>query len=198
MWCHTWDFLLLTRDTWGQEDVKKPGVHSYSCKGSPLPYNDSQQVAAVASPVTCTNQQGSASHLVGDCRQLHWSRTLIEPEQVITHPLIIDLWKRSKKICMFSLCLISSTYQGIVDPISSAHCAGTFYCNLTISERKKGLQEGKNGGGWEGTSWVQESCLVLWGALPVCAGFPVGRAQWRAFSLIQCAFYLRRLLADLV
>lgn len=73
------------------------------------------------------------SVIAGSCIEVG---SLIEPERMITHPRTIDLWQRSKKICMFSLCLIPSTYQGIIVRMSSAHCAGTFCCILTVSERK--------------------------------------------------------------
>lgn len=139
MWCRTWDFLLLTRDTWGQEDVKIPGVHSYCSKGSPLPYSDCYiSAGGCCGHPSYMHQPGwqclaSCLWLQGSCIEVG---SLIEPKQLITCPLIIDLWKRPKKICMFSLCLIPSTYQGIVVPMSSACCAGIFCCSLTVSERK--------------------------------------------------------------
>lgn len=100
------------------------------------------------------------SVIAGSCIEVG---SLIEPERMITHPRTIDLWQRSKKICMFSLCLIPSTYQGIIVRMSSAHCAGTFCCILTVSERKdlKVCRRKKKWRKWEGTSWVQESCLVF-------------------------------------
>lgn len=122
-------------------------------------------------------------------------------------PLLTDPCDRPKRVHVFSSCLILNVYHGCVAPLSplpsvqgpsAAIWQEVNERFIHLNERDLKVWNRKRRGGCEGTCQVCESCFVFWGALPVCAGFWVGRAQWRAFSLIQCVFYLRRLLADLV
>lgn len=116
-------------------------------------------------------------------------------------PLLTGWCDRPNRVHVLSLCLIPLMYHGCVAPLSplpSVQGPSAAIWREVNERRDLKVWRRKRRGGCEGACQVWESWFVLSGALPMCTGFWVGRAEWRAFSLIQCVFYLRRLLADLV
>lgn len=175
-------------------------------KRSPLAYTEShlpQDMAAVTSQLYVPSTRSLPSTLCVTAEHLCWSRNSRWnwSADFSPCPLLTDLCYRPKRIHVFSLSLILNTYHGSVAPLSplpSVQGPSAAVWQEVNERRDLKVWSKKRRGGCEGTSQVWESCFVFWGALPMCAGFLVGRAQWRAFSLIQCVFYLCRLLADLV
>lgn len=110
------------------------------------------------------------------------------------YPLLTDSCDKPKRVHMFSLCLILNIYHGSVAPLSAlpfVQLPSAAVWEEVDGRRDLKVRSRKGTGGCEGASQVWESCLVFWGALPMCTGFLVGRAQWRAFSLIQCVLSLQ-------
>lgn len=160
-------------------------------------------MAVVASQLDVPSTRSVPSILCATAGHLCWSRN--SPwswsADFSPCPFLTDSCDKPKRVHMFSLCLTLNTYHGSVAPLSplpSVQGPSAAVWQEVNERRDLKAWSRKRRGGCEGTSQVWESCFVFWDALPMCTGFLVGRAQWRAFSLIQCVFYLRRLLADLV
>ena len=112
-----------------QREMRTEGCEDAGCaqlllsKGSPLPYAQShlcQGAAVVASQVCVPSSRAVPSVLCVTAGHLCWSRNSpwTGSADCPPCPLLIDSWDRPKRVHMFSLRLIPSTYQGSVAPLS--------------------------------------------------------------------------------
>lgn len=201
MCCCGWELPLLHRERWRQKGVKMLDVHSCCFLKEALYHtlnHVSQDAAVVASPlhmpsIICV----TTGHLCWS-RNSPWTCLADGPPCL----LLIDSWDRPKMVHMFSLCLIPNAYQGSVTrlfllpslqgPSAAAWQKANERKDLKVSERKTSKEDGRE-------RLRFRKAVLCFEVLFRCAmGFMVGRAHWRAFSLTQRAFYLCRLLTDLV